>query len=99
MAKTAREEWTARVRRWRASGLTAEQFATGEGLKAGTLDWWSSRLQRDRCDPVGFVEVTLPPTSPSGRIEIVVRNDVRIEVSGAFDAEVLRRVVAALETR
>lgn len=41
----------------------------------------------------------MPAAPVAGRIAIVVGEGVRIEVSGAFDAEVLRRVVAALEVR
>jgi hypothetical protein len=36
--------WTERVRRWRGSGQTAEQFAQGQGFAASTLRYWASRL-------------------------------------------------------
>ena len=32
--------------RWRGSGLSAEQFAKREGVRASTLLWWSSQLKR-----------------------------------------------------
>jgi hypothetical protein len=46
-----------------------------------------------------FVEVVAVAPRADGVIEIVVREQVRIRVSGAFDAAMLRRVVTALEGR
>jgi hypothetical protein len=45
--RSTRVEWLARVRRWKASGLTAEAFAAREGTSAATLSWWRWRLARD----------------------------------------------------
>lgn len=98
MAKTTRAEWAGRVQRWKESGQTKEEFAAANGCNAGTLGWWRSRLRKEAREPIGFVEVALA-APPAGRVEIVLRSGVRIAVSGAFDAEVLRRAVAALETR
>lgn len=92
-----RDEWAERVRRWRASGLTAKDFAGREKLQPATLRWWASALERKaRTKP--FVEVTL--SAPvTGSIAVVLPNGMRIEINGAFDEGVLRRVVAALEAR
>jgi hypothetical protein len=38
-------KWSERVRQWRASGGTAEQFAQGQGFEASTLRYWASRLK------------------------------------------------------
>jgi hypothetical protein len=35
------------VRRWKASGLTAEAFAVREGIAPTTLSWWRWRFGRD----------------------------------------------------
>ena len=100
MARSTRSEWAVRVRKWRSSGLTAREFATREGVNARTLAWWSSQLRRERVAPA-FVDVTAlvtAPTPPSS-LELLVRDAVRIRVSTGFDAELLRAVVAALESR
>jgi len=99
MMRATRAQWAERVRRWRASGRTAREFAAREGLHPRTLQWWSSALRRAP-KPPAFIELSVPvaPTTPA-RIEVVVREGVRIVVSGGFDAELLRQVVAALETR
>lgn len=99
MAKTTRSEWVGRVQRWRESGQTAKEFAATEGIKAGTLGWWSSRLRREAKPALGFVEVSLADATAAGRVEVILRNGARIAVSGPFDADVLRRAVAALEAR
>jgi hypothetical protein len=100
MERTTRDEWSRRVLRWRASGLTAREFASREELNAATLRWWSSRLGRDQRPAGKFVDVTaLVPRAPDASLEVVVRGGMRIRVSRGFDAELLRAVVAALETR
>ena len=40
------KKWQKRVRRWKRSGLTAEEFAEGEGLSPRSLTWWSWRLRK-----------------------------------------------------
>jgi transposase len=102
MTRATRTEWAGRVRRWRASGLTAREFAAREQLNPNTLNWWSSQLRRTNPAPGGFVELTVTPMPvavEAGCIEVVVRDEVRIRVSGAFDPAVLRRVLSALEGR
>jgi len=95
-----RAKWTRLVSQWRASGLSAREFAAREGLNRGTLYRWSATLGRAAPPSGGFVEVPAPvPAAEEGRIEVVVREQVRIRVSGAFDAGLLRRVVEALEAR
>ena len=49
-----------------------------------------------------FVEVVRSPqaaATEAGTIEVLVRGDLRIRVSGAFDPAVLLRLLAALEGR
>jgi hypothetical protein len=95
-----RAKWTKLVSEWRASGLSAREFAAREGLNRGTLYRWSAVLSRAAAPTAAFVEVAPAlATIEEGRIEVVVRDQVRIRVSGAFDAGLLRRVVEALEAR
>jgi hypothetical protein len=114
MARESREVWTKRVERWRASGLTADEFASEVGIKSNTLRHWSWLLDHEkrgsrpdgargaRPREVPFVEV-VTPAAPGSRsvepIEVVVRDGIRIRVPAAFDADVLRRVIAAVEAR
>lgn len=42
--RRSRRWWERTVERWRRSGLSAAAFADREGLKVGTLRWWSSAL-------------------------------------------------------
>lgn len=48
MAQNARKTWAERVRLWKTSDLTAEQFVSGRGFTAGTLRHWSWRLGAER---------------------------------------------------
>ena len=97
MKRETRQQWTERVERWRRSELTAREFAAQEGVRATTLSWWGAELRRAARASPGFIEVAQP--SAEGSIEVVLGERLRIRVSGAFDAGLLRRVVAALEGR
>jgi hypothetical protein len=97
MKRETRQQWTERVERWRRSGRTAGEFAAQEGVRPATLSWWGAELKRTARASPGFIEVA--PPSAKGSIEVVLGERVRIRVSGTFDAELLRQVVAALEGR
>lgn len=45
-ARRSAAEWQAEVAGWRASGLTAEEYAKSHGVHAGTLMGWASRLAK-----------------------------------------------------
>jgi transposase len=103
MGRGAAETWTKRVDRWRASGLTAKEFAAETGLNAGTLTYWKWRLGRAASGgtrkKAEFVEV-VPPASPAptphDAFEVVLGNGMEVRVPVRFDADALRRLVAAL---
>ena len=42
-----RTTWKRIVAEWRASGLTAREFAEGRGFAHMTLTWWAWNLGRD----------------------------------------------------
>jgi hypothetical protein len=46
MRKETEARWVERIREWRASGLSAEEFALGKGYTASTLCWAASLLRR-----------------------------------------------------
>ena len=104
MTRATKTQWAERVRRWKASGLTAEAFAAQRGFKGSTLLWWSSRLQRqERASfaqpeaPLAFVEVKLPtPGKLSDTvIEIEFRDGVRVRVGRQCETSHLQLVLAA----
>ena len=53
----SREEWIELVKGWKASGLSAAQFADEHGLKAKALSTWRWRL---RTQPRGPSEAAAP---------------------------------------
>ena len=100
----SRGQWQKRVAQWKKSGLTAERFAAQEGLKPGTLLWWSSRLRRSVAEKaeVGFarlipVEEVPPQASESGALEIVLASGRVVRVRPGFDPALLRDVLSVLE--
>lgn len=103
MAESLRETWRKRVGRWRASGLTAQQFAAKTGLNKHTLAIWSSQLRRERrrSGPRArrrgrprFIELEAVPAQGSA-IELVL-GAVCVRVPVDFDEDALRRVLAVV---
>ena len=102
-------KWSERVREWRASGKTAEEFSTGLNFEASTLRYWSSRLKSvaiaTDAPPIARVVrrrrggvapiVPTPTVAPQRELEVVI-GGARIVLRRGFDAELLREVAAAL---
>jgi hypothetical protein len=44
MERASQETWAKRVERWKASGLTAAEFAAELGISGHSLKWWKWRL-------------------------------------------------------
>jgi len=96
------------MRRWLARrerfGLTLRELSRETGVPVGTLGHWAWKLRRERgaresgASGSGFVElVASAGEAAEGRIEIVLRGERRVIVSGGFDEAWLSRVVRALE--
>ncbi|MDO9020610.1 MAG: hypothetical protein Q8S73_13550 [Deltaproteobacteria bacterium] len=96
-APSTAQRWRERVGAWRASGLTAEAFASGEAFSASTLRWWSSRL--GRAPAVSFLELVPRPAAaaPEPSRDLVVEvGPARVRVAPGFDPTLLAAVIRAL---
>ena len=92
---TTEQRWRERVRAWRESGKTIEEFSAGREFAAGTLRWWSSRLGRIEESP-RFVRV-VPREAPVAARDLVVEvGHARIRVAPGFEPALLAAVVRAL---
>jgi hypothetical protein len=96
--ETTEQRWRERVRAWRESGLTADEFVSGRDFAAGTLRWWSSRL--GPVDAPRFVRVVprsadVSPAPRAADLTIEI-GAARIRVGSDFDPALLARVVRAL---
>jgi hypothetical protein len=103
MTKAAKITWQKRVAEWRASGETAAVFAAREGLKVGTLRWWSSQLRREVTAtaapaPAPLVQLVRVPSRSSGTGVVVDLPDVRarVMVDPGFDRNTLALVLELL---
>jgi transposase len=99
--------WKRRVAEWRASGLTAAEFAAGRDFAPATLSWWAWRLgsgalpERRAADgprPAGFIRVvTARPVPAVDESPLVVEIGVaRVRVARGVDRDVFETVVAVL---
>ena len=103
MTKDTEAKWRTRVAEWRASGMTAEAFASGRGFEGSTLRFWASRLRHvvdagSSAPPAAVAMARVVRTAaprPDAGVAVVVGH-ARVLLSAGFDAEVLREVVAAL---
>jgi hypothetical protein len=105
MKKTRRTRawWQATVARWRRSGATAETFAKGAGVKAGTLRWWSYELARDTRAKHGStaivpIEIAVPsaPATPPSRLIEIVAGGALVRVETGTDVAYIAALVRAL---
>lgn len=83
-------------------GLTLAELSRRTGVPTGTLGWWASRLRREV--PAGFIElVELPApaeaTGATGRVELVLKDGLRVVLPCGIDAAEVQRLVRALESR
>jgi hypothetical protein len=91
MPRESRDVWTKRVERWRASGLTAEEYATETGVKANTLRHWSwlvgqKRRAREKA-PAGRVAGRVPPAF----VEVVTAPAAAVAATSAEPIEIVVR--------
>jgi transposase-like protein len=106
--KTSRQEWEKRVERWRDSGLTAEQFASELGINAGTLKFWSYKLNKGNGGAAvvhqprvtagaspSFVELRSERRASSFEVELA--NGRRLHVPAVFEPSALERLLTVLE--
>jgi hypothetical protein len=96
-------KWAERVRDWRASGVSAPEYAHGRGYEGSTLRWWASRLERgvvgkpDAARPsVQMVRVVPASPKPSTDALSVRVGKAHIEVRRGFDRVLLRELIEAL---
>jgi hypothetical protein len=105
-------EWQAEVASWRASGLTATEYASSRSIHGGTLMGWTSRLAKAEARPLAvpesqvgrrfFVPVTaaqhgVGPGRAQLSAEIILTSGRRVRVSGDFGIEQLGRLLEVVE--
>ncbi len=98
-----RDVWEQRVERWRRSGLSAEEFATREGIKSRQLVWWRWKLGTSpgappapaslRFLPVRVVDAPGRPSGSAVPLEIALPNGRVVRVAEGFDPATLARVL------
>jgi hypothetical protein len=106
MDKTHRnQEWAARIRDYKASGLTMSAWCTAHSLTLHQLKYWLRKIA-DRSNsispasstkwiPLTVTNLEVPPLQAP---PLVIRiGHAGIEIRTGFDADLLRQVVRALE--
>lgn len=93
------------VKEWDESGLSAAAFCEPRGIHPVTLSAWGREIRgplrrRSRTRPIPReVEVVeIRPSAGEVRVELELRKDRRLIVSGAVTAEMIVELVVAFET-
>ena len=96
---TAEARWRSLIRAQEKSGLTVREFAARQGVAAGTLFWWRSRLRSRQGSQLVAVEVVdqePKAVAVGGMFELGIDDHLTLRISAGFDAAELRRLVQAL---
>jgi hypothetical protein len=112
MAKTKKKTsrapyWQKHISQWSESGLTQAEYCRHNKISAAAFNWWKRHLrkksntQRDSSTSMQFVEVHgIPPAhvSRGETYEIGLSRGRAIRVGRDFDADVLKRLITAVES-
>jgi transposase len=95
--------WRERVEKWAASGLSAEEFASREGIRPERLFFWKRRLRASSAIAVAgvsFAKISVQAKSTEAvlaePLEVLTRSGHVIRVRPRFDESTLLRLVSAL---
>lgn len=99
-----RDEMAALLARREDEGLTWAALAEESGVPLSTLTYWRRKLEANddagaKASKQSFVELLVEPTDlplPSTGIDLVTPSGHRFSIGREFDADTLRRLLAAL---
>lgn len=91
-AEEKRKFWQKHIAAWQQSGQSQKEYCRSQKLKKSTLGYWRTRLSREK----GFIEIPIKIESRS-TIDIVIRDDVKIQVKTGFDPGLLIQTIRVLE--
>jgi len=105
--------WRDHIAGWKSSGLSLRLYSEEQGLKAGTLSYWSFRLKARSAEapaPSSGPEATFlavrvaepvvaMPEPRDDRIELVLPGGCMVRVGRGFDAAALERLLDVVERR
>lgn len=90
-------EWEERIRQWRASGLTAREYARRNGFGESTLSMWVRKLAARSKPPPRSVALARVETQPGGEeavpaVRLELPSGIAIRVDRETDLVFVRRV-------
>src|SRR5215203_225805 len=105
--RRSRADWVAEVKRYRASGMKAAEYAASRGLHAGTLCGWVSKVGKGadgQSEVPRFLPVRVGGGGAAGahtkrpaEVEVTLRNRWRVRVAGDLPTEGLVELLVLLE--
>lgn len=99
-------EWSEIVKRWRASGLSAREYAERHGLVSATLSWWGARVPNSNAARAAkrsaagrsssFTELRVVSRGEPAVIEVSGPRGLVVRVRGEVEERALVRVLRAV---
>lgn len=84
--------WQKQIAAWQQSGQSQKEYCRSQKLKKSTLGYWRTRLSKEK----RFIEIPVKIESQS-TIDIVIRDDIKIQVKKGFDPDLLTQTIRVLE--
>ena len=105
--------WRGHIEGWQRSGVSQRDYCGQAGVSLSTFTLWRRRLAttQSRLTPIGIVDLVPVPklvssvptpivrATASPVVVVLAQGQYRLEVTKGFDAETLRAVVGALESK
>ncbi len=93
MQRSTREEWAARVAKWKESGLSAPAFAAQLGVRPKTLTWWRANLVRLATAALPKRALARRREARNGSASASVKSLEFVEMKAAIESEPLEVVL------
>jgi hypothetical protein len=103
--------WQDQLLQWAQSGMGQKQFCQQRGLSPHAFTWWKAKYRDELNLPYRavkkssgknnknrFVEVKVSSNMPELLYEVVLANRRSIRMTKRFDPDVLKKLIAAVES-
>ncbi len=96
-----REQWGLRIDAWKASGLSANEFAEQDNLGESTLHSWNTKFRRERqrgnrkapvvANETKFIELKPEPPAQTNEIQ---RGELSLKIPTSCSKDTLKALLA-----
>jgi len=97
MDKISQEEKEGHVNRWKESGMTKKAYSEHAGINYWAFKRWCEQhgyvKKREPLLQAGFIQLKPSSLPPTGNLEVIYPNGVRIQLPATNNKELLRTLI------